>query len=65
MGWRSSEIEKHNRAIMCLINRGYFYTVIDKDTGEPVRSFNQRRRAVRFARPKTQFVISTKELIKT
>lgn len=64
MSWRASDKVKHNTYVMCLINRGMFYTVVDIDTGNPVRSFYQRRKAVRFARPKIQKVIYTKELIK-
>lgn len=63
MGWRANNKTKHNNAVMCLINRGLFYTVIEKETGKPVRSFHLRRKAVRFARPKIQLVINTKDLI--
>lgn len=65
MGYRISKIEQSNRELGDLINRAYFYTVIDAATGKPIASYRNRRKAVRNSNPKLHKVVSTKDLLKT
>lgn len=63
MAYRKSVKVIHQEEITDLINRGKFYTVIDKVTREPCGHFFDRRKALRKANPKKQSVIFTKDLI--